>query len=470
MPWQAFRHALESQGLVRACDRRVVVALSGGLDSVALAHLFARYRDARRPELQLVAAHFHHGLRGADADADAAHAQAVAERLGMTFRLGRGDVAARAREKGGSVEAVARAMRYAFLEETCRKERAPVLALGHHGDDQVETVYMHCLRGSGVLGLAGMPMIVARAEVRRIRPLLTVWRTALSAYARRAGLAFREDRSNADMRLRRNRVRHRELPAAEAFWPEIREDLAHLGRVAQRLWTWVRPRVEAALRTALQSEESDRLVLSVKVMSVHPPAIRSEVLRTAARRILEGGQPLGARHVAALQGLMQAGRSGRRASLPGGLLAVREYDALILSRAPIGLPQGEVLATLRHPHDLPLHGEALIVTGEVVERRAVEPLFADRPDTAYMDGDRVSWPLTVRRPRAGDRFSPLGLDGRTLLSDFLTDRKVPRRHALIVEDRQGIVFVAPGRIDERVRVQEDTHRVLRLHLQRRGVP
>ena len=201
---------------------RVVVALSGGPDSVALVHVLRELEDGGHVRLAGVA-HFNHQLRGADADADEAFCRTVAAELSLPIECGTADVRSAAREQRRSIEDTARSLRYGFLEQAADRLAADRIAIGHSRDDQAETFLLRLLRGSGPRGLAG---ILPRAG-RVVRPLLDIPRAELRAYVAARGLAFREDATNEDLRIPRNRVRHELLPYLEReFSPGIAGILA----------------------------------------------------------------------------------------------------------------------------------------------------------------------------------------------------------------------------------------------------
>ncbi len=236
-----------------------VVAVSGGADSVALLHALLAGRGGSAAPL--VVAHLNHQLRGAASDADEAFVTALCARLAaagaaVAWRSERAAVAARARERGENLESAARAMRYGWLVEVARQSGARWVATGHTADDQAETVLHRLLRGTGLRGLCGIPARRPLADgVEVIRPLLRVRRSEVHDYLRQLGTAFREDRSNADVRFTRNRIRHELLPLlAEQYNPAI---VTALGRLAEQA-AEVHLSEEAAARALLAEAELPR--------------------------------------------------------------------------------------------------------------------------------------------------------------------------------------------------------------------
>jgi len=205
----------------------IIIGLSGGADSACLLHHLARIAPRRR--IKLSALHIHHGLRGKEADRDAAAAEALAGSLGVPFLLKKADVAALAKKDRRSIEDAARKARYrAFTREAVRIS-ASAVAVGHHLDDQAETLLLHLLRGTKAKGLAGMtPSRTLKGKIRLIRPLLPLTRLETRAYCKAYSLRFRDDSSNDSERFTRNWVRRRLLPLLEKKNPSIRQNLSEI--------------------------------------------------------------------------------------------------------------------------------------------------------------------------------------------------------------------------------------------------
>ncbi len=294
-----------------ARGEKLVVALSGGPDSVALLDALATLAGPRG--FRLVAAHLDHGLRPGSAD-DATFCVSLCARLGVPIRTGVADVRARAERDRGGLEQAARRERYAFLRRVCDEEQAAAIAVAHTRDDQAETLLLRLLRGAGATGLAGMRL----RRGRILRPLLEVSRADVLAHLGERGLAFREDPTNAELVYRRNRVRHELLPyLATHFNPRVREALARAAGLLADEDAYVRGEAERLLARAVR-EEPGTLVLRRSALAQAPPPLA----RVAIRRLLArtgGLRQLGAVHVDRVLRLVRsAAPSGRSLPLPGG--------------------------------------------------------------------------------------------------------------------------------------------------------
>ncbi len=460
---RAVREAVARHGMVRPGEK-VVVAVSGGPDSLALLHVLWRLRDELGIALHV--AHLNHLLRGEEAAADAAFVAEMAARLGLPVTVEEVPVARLAAERGLSVEEAGREARYEFFRRVAAATGAGRVALGHTRDDQAETVLMRLLRGSGPAGLSGIPPV---RDGWIIRPLLAVPRTAVEAYCRRHGLRPRRDPTNEEPSYLRNRIRLELLPRLEAEYnPMLRQALAHLAEVLRAEEEWAgRAAADAADRLLRRS--GDAVVVPVEGLLGLPVALRRRVVRLAAERA--GLPSLPFEHVERVLALA-AGAVGRALSLPGGGLARLEHDGLVLG--PDGEEPAPFAYRLEVPGSVAIPEAGLRLVAEVVPGpplpRAGEQVPRGEGDVAVLDAERLPALLTVRSRRPGDRFRPLGLEGEKKLQDYFVDARVPRRQrdrVPIVEAHGEIVWVVGHRVDGRFAAGPGARRllVLRAHRQ-----
>ena len=435
---------------------RILVAVSGGPDSIALLHLLR----ALAPDfpLSLHAAHFHHRLRGEDADEDARFVAETCERLGVPLAAGEPD--APIRRRGVSPEAAAREARYAFLERAARETGAHAIALGHTRDDQAETVLMRLLVGAGPRGLAGMAPCGPRL---RVRPLLGVSRARLRRYVAQNEIPFRVDPSNEDPAFLRNRIRERVIPLIEKeVHPSARRTLARTAA----LFREIEEHLDAAAAEALEriaERSSGKIRLAGASLLTYDSALRRYVLRAAARELLGGRGPLYSVHIESVMRLLEAGRTGASIELPGGARA-QFGGGLVITRdsAPVGAAWGPV--PLEVPGDTHLEAAGAVIRSVI--RDGMSPASVPRgPEIAAFDLGALLPPLVARSRRPGDRFVPYGARGSRKVQDALVDAKVPRQRrdrVIIVEDCGGIIWIAGVRRAARAPVTESSTRILLL--------
>lgn len=460
--------AIERDALLPA-GARVLVACSGGADSVALSDLLCALAP-RSPWSVAGLLHVNHRLRGAAADEDEAFCRELAGALGVPVIVERVDAAARARADGISVEAAGHRIRYELFERTVAEGAADRVATAHTRDDQAETVLLRLLRGAGPAGLAGIR--ARRGSV--VRPLLDVRRAELRDYLRERRLSHREDPTNRDLRVTRNRIRHKLLPLLKAeFSPAIADVLARDADIARADADWIERVANEAAARIVRYEEG-RVVVDAAGLAAEPPALARRIVRRALERA--GGRRVGFDHVARF--LMLAGDDGeplRRADFPGSHVA-RIGPVLVLE--PVGR-QGRCTGAEGgggFEYTLTVPGEVMIT--EIGRRVAATPgacpaVLTARGDAAAVQAARVTPPLTVRSWRSGDRFRPLGLGGRKKLQDFFVDRKVPREDRgsipVVADATREIVWVAGHAVAESVRVTNAGQGVIILKVGKLGV-
>jgi len=485
----------------------VVVGVSGGPDSLCLLHLLGRLGAGL--ELRLHVAHLHHGLRGADADADARFVAGLAASWGLPCTVGQADVAALAAQAGLSLEEAARQARYRFLAEVARAVGATTIAVGHNADDQAETVLMHFLRGSGIAGLRGMlpraPLgeyrlgrpgdgeteeqgSSAASELWLVRPLLDTPRSAIEAYCAAYGLRPRFDRSNEDTTLYRNRLRHELLPILQTYNPQIREVLAHTAAVLAGDYELLRADLDAAWDHVILSTSMPRdgtqaarepcaVMLSGEVLfdlaawRALPLGLQRATIRQAIHRLRRTLRNINWEHVEAAVWLAREGTTGQKATLAAGLELQIGYSTLRI--AAEGAPWAAAVPQIASPLILHAPGTTELPGGwqVVVQRLQKEELpatFASGADpwVAWLDAERVGPELILRPRQPGDRFQPQGLGGHsTRLTGFMINAKVPKDARagwpLLIGDF-GIAWVCGLRLDARAVVRPTTRTVWRV--------
>ena len=461
------RHALLRDG------NRVLAAVSGGADSVAMLGVL-RELEAHGVLRLTGAAHLNHGLRGTEADADEAFCAGLAARAGLPYLSERADIAALARAQKRSIEDAARAARYAFLVRAADRLGADVIAVGHTRDDQAETFLLRLLRGSGTRGLGAIRPRAGRV----IRPLIDVDRTDLRAYLDTVGGSWREDATNADVAVARNRVRHELIPYVRSrFSPAIVGILSREAALAQQDEEFLQQQaIELAQRIVL-TDERLQITLDAAELRRAPRALSSRVVQRVLER-LAGSRSLSFDHIEQVLGL----EPGSAVSLPGQQ-AVRTGHRIVLrpvaresrrsGRRGAG-PVGNSFAfPLSIPGEVELAASGLAVTAERLDAGAGRrTTWSARGHEVGVAAGGLQLPLAVRSRRPGDRFHPLGAPGPRKLQDFFVDRKVARIERdtvpLVVDGQDRIVWVAGQSVAEDFRVTDPSRGVILLKVRHLG--
>ena len=441
---------------------KLVVAVSGGPDSVCLLHILASLKSELGIELH--AAHLNHQLREAESEADAKYVSTLAKKLGIPVTIEKEDVKGYQAKKRLSLEEAAREVRYSFLAEAASSVGATKVAVGHTQDDHVETVLMHLIRGSGTRGLSGLqPLTVMRSAKENLnitRPLLEISRKETEDYCEQNSLNPRRDSSNKSLSPLRNRIRLKLLPLLKRYNPRFPEALLRTSRIAgddiafldeKTAEIWDKVILEQPNAIALDKERLDRL----------PPTLQRYLLRAAAEKLLGSAKDVEMRHIEAMTEALNK-PAGKRLNLTRGLTFYTEYDKYLLTLganrlSPLPVLEGEV--PLKIPGETVTTGwriKATIIKKEQIPRKVGS-------FTACFDYEKTGNQLVVRPRRRGDRFQPLGLKSLKKLGEFMIDAKIPslwRQNIPIVYSDKQIIWVVGWRIDERVKVTGDTTQVL----------
>ena len=428
---------IRQQRLLQPGDR-VAVAVSGGADSVALLRVLV----ALRQELGIVlsVAHFHHGIRGAEADADYQFVSALAATFSLELHSSSADVPAHARAHKLSMETAARELRHLWFARLVSEEVVDKIATAHTLDDQAETVLMRILRGTGSHGLAGI--FPTQAEKHLVRPLLATTRREVEAYLAALDQTWREDSSNRDLSHTRNRVRHELLPLLERdFNSGIRQTLADLAEVARAEAEYWDAETSALFTRLVRFGKPSRsgrsssgaasrtLALDLKKFGELPLALRRQVLHAVARKL---GIGLEFKHIQQLTDRPQDRALSKRLALPGGYVAVWTFRELQFSPT-----QGRVPVT-EYQYLLPIPGEVAVQElGTVIRARVITPGGRDQTShgsESLLNRGLLADRLQVRNWRAGDKFFPANTRAPRKLKELLQAGRLGRE--LSADDRR----------------------------------
>jgi tRNA(Ile)-lysidine synthase len=424
------RQYVRRQGLLAPGDR-VAVAVSGGADSVALLRALLELR--RELGIVLSVAHFHHGIRGAEADADQQFVKDLAGSFQLDFYLGTGDAPAHARAHKTSLETAARDLRHRWFLELVNEGHADKIATAHTLDDQAETVLMRVLRGAGALGLAGI--FPEQEEKHLVRPLLEVNRSDVEAYLKSLGQTWRIDSTNLNLEHTRNRIRHELLPQLERDYnPALRQTLADLAEVARgeaAYWDHeaqsLLPRLVRAGKPSRSGRSaagkaSDTLSLDLAAFRNLPLAAQRQILQRLGKQM---GASLEFKHIQQLTDMSGEETRGRRLLLPGGLGVARSFRELAFSREEKAAPPAD------YCYSLPVPGEVTVPElGATLRARILKggiPAISEYNPESLLDPSLLAPRLTVRNWRAGDRFFPAKTRSPKKLKELLQAGRVGQR-------------------------------------------
>jgi tRNA(Ile)-lysidine synthase len=463
MAWPPLLHQVVRTVRSRSLFQRgqhILVAISGGPDSVALLSILHHLRSSW--ELTVTAVHCNYGLRGAESEGDQKFVEAFCQGLGVPLQVRQ--VGFHTGGRKGCLQAKARDIRYRMMQEVAEQCGADRIAVGHTADDQAETVLLWMLRGAGLTGLSGMP---AFRDNKIVRPLYDTKRQDILTFLRTAGLSFREDSSNGQPYYLRNRVRSEVIPILSRLVPSSVDALCGLADICREDDRYLDQQVDARVSSAVIRGSAGGWSIDRRVLLELPPALRRRCIRNLLRENDAQCRAPSIRTVDGIIRLVSKTRSGSSLDVKRGRMVVNDrrlrfvpLQAREISHA--GQPQDRCQELLSVPGELIWSGtdQRLQVQQQArIQIRA--PLGADR---ILVDADRVSQPLTVRNWLPGDRFYPFGMRGHSKkLQDFFTDLKIPiafRSRIPLVVAPEGILWVVGYRQDDRWAPTATTERCL----------
>ena len=380
--------------------KKVVVGVSGGADSVALAHLL------KKLGYKIVIAHLNHSLRGKDSDKDAEFVEKLAQIWGVPFVGCKKKI-----PKKGNLENEARIMRYRFLEEARKSQKAKFIAVAHHLDDQIETILMHIKRGAGLRGMCGMKM----KSDKIIRPLLSVKKKDLLDYLKKQKLSFRTDKTNSDLNFERNHMRHVVIPDMNKGWKNFDKKILKFSEVAKQRMKKIESYSKKWIKNNVEKDK-----FGIKKFLLLPDEIQSEVIF-----MLAGYIDVYEKNVKEVIGLIKKDITGKEKKI-GGVVFLVQYGNVVVK--------------------LCRDAKFCVPTCLPTKKLTKKPIIWGDYKISYAGSDEIY----VRQWQPGDRFYPSGMKGSKKLQDFFTDQKIPKpkrqKIPIIVDKKDNILAISDIRI------------------------
>ncbi len=456
-------------GLLKKGDR-VLVALSGGPDSVAL--LYALLAIQSEFGLKLYVAHLNHKLRGTESDQDEKFVKKLASRLKLKFYSKRIDVKKEAKRKKVSIEQGAREIRYRYLQKLANQIKADKIAIGHQADDQAETFLMRLLRGAGAAGLSGIP--AKRGKI--IRPLIQIKREEIEKFLKANKISYRLDSSNYLTDFFRNKIRLSLLPKIkEGFNPKIIDVLNRTADIISLQQEYIEKICEQILQDTDVTRRSRRrwgrknkLILDLKKFVGYDVCLQREMIRLCVRELKGDLNQLAFESVDRASNLIHRKKSGKKVKLVNKVWMEVSGEKIVFYKEaerkfdfPVTLP-GEVNLS---PESIGKDWSVKI-QGEIIKGKStLQNLVLQNQNIAFLDWDKLKRPFRLRSRRRGDKFRPLGMKGTKSLADFLMDVKVPRHlrdEVAILTSKGKIAWVVGYRICDECKVTHKTQKALKL--------
>ena len=454
----AFLNFVQEHRLISSGDR-LLVAISGGMDSVVLLHLLLEWQQYFRIEIGV--AHFNHQLRGAAADGDEQFVRDLAEKNNLPFFCDRGDVQNFATNNRLSLEAAARNLRENFLQNCAKTEGYDVIATAHHLNDQAETMLMRMIQGSGVSGLAGIRL--RRKNI--IRPLLFAHRREIEAYATEHQLTFRTDATNEDERFLRNRIRRQLLPVIQdqfqlgELTPFLRQSL-----ILQDWLAEINRQVENAAKNHLIKFSENKIALELTTYKGYFSGIQINLIEMIIEWLENEKSEISYNQFLGLNRWLESPSNGSSFALTSQIAVFRDKKYLCFEKSAFASP---VFAVLVPGELLTLPDHDFTIRMDWVDKN--DGIKNPDPHIEFLDASRFSFPVIIRNWQPGDRFRPLGLAGSKKIKDFLTDCRIrsSQKKRTLVMDNQGEIAVVLGvRISELYKITDASHTFLKIEIRK----
>ena len=456
---------VKQENLVEKHDQ-LLVAVSGGLDSIVLLHVLARLAEKMEIPLPMVA-HVNHKLRGKESERDEQFVKSMADELGLEFVSESFDIKVLSQREKKSVQETARKYRLRFLEEAAKKYSCNKIATGHNQDDLAETTLMWISRGSGLKGASG----IMPKRGKFIRPLLVCSRHEIARYAEDKGIIHVEDSSNSKLDYIRNIIRKEVLPLIESrCYPGAKKNIARFSELIRVDMDYLEDKATELTRN-LTTLSNSNLEISIEIddlMGLHP-SLRGRIVRHMINEVYGNLENLSFHHVEKILELCAEKEGGlRRVCIPGEMEAVRTYSQLII-KPHAEKEEDETFEkdreyTIQYPgttliEELGIRLDvSLLPGGDAVERYRFED-----PYVAFINFDKTTLPLKIRLPRQGDTFVPLGNTGTKKLSDYFIDSKIAsdeRWQIPVLTDSEHIIWITGHRLSELYRINRSVQNVL----------
>lgn len=456
----------------------VLVGISGGADSITLVHILKEI--APLFSLKLGIAHLNHSLRENESDDDASFVDSLSEKLHLPCFIEKKDVIKYKIEHKLSLEEAGRRVRYAFFEDIAEREGFNKIALGHTADDNAELILMYMIRGSGPLGISGIPPLRwgLKNNLSIIRPLIKTLRSEIEDYISGKCLSYVVDKSNMDEKYLRNRIRHRLIPnLRDNYNPKIVETLNRLASIVRSENEWMESELTAVLKKLTLTEEANRIVFSVSgVKSLHPAATK-RITRAAILKVKGDLRRITLTHIELVSAQLESDSDKWSLDLPDRMRVTRIGERLVVSKEKRALRSlsrkhgNKERAVYKYIIDKPecmiAKKESFKIIFSEIKYKSFENIFKSKQGVAFFDMDKISFPLILRNYLPGDRFTPLGMSGSQKVTRYLINKKVAAESRLkvpVILSNSKIIWLAGHIIDDSVKVTTNTRKILKAEL------
>lgn len=442
---------------------KVLVALSGGPDSIFLLHILNDYLRGSY-NLKLHIAHLNHGIRGKESDRDEEFTVKTADSIGIETTVKRIDAYRIKKDYGTSLESACHFERISFFKKTAQTIKADKIAIGHTLDDRVESFFMNALRGTGLSGLKGISPV--NRNYRIVRPLIDITKDEIVKYLHFKDIAYIKDSTNSSDKYERNLIRKKLIPAIEDIKPSFRNALKRTMDNVSTDDDFIKEICERELPAAAKKKDEYFLHLNKAFFDSLHNSIGKRLLILLLEDFKTPRTRISRIHIDEMLKFIEESSHGQQFHLPSGIRAVNSYGDIYIRKEKEEKIRGTNTIFFNPPETMELEEFHLTIKSTIIDADKIRD-FKMPSNEAILDFDKLSLPLKIRKRQNGDIFHPLGAKGKKKLKDFFIGLKIPKQERddipLIISD-SAIVWVAGLRISEQVKVTEQTKKVLRLEI------
>jgi len=449
---------------------RVLIGVSGGPDSVTLLNVLLSLK--KRYNLSFFIAHLDHMLRGEESDEDANFVKNLAQELGLPCEVKSCNLTEITREEHLTLEEAARKYRYKFYLETAKKFKVNKIALGHNADDQVETVLMRFLRGTGLEGLMGIPPV--RGKI--IRPLIECSREEIEEYCKENKIDYRVDSSNKEIVYFRNKIRLELLPLlSKGYNKNIKDIMLRLRSIVSEVSAYLNQETELLFKEVARRENPETVIINLKKFTSLPLALKRRIIRKSIEVVKGNLYSISFRHNNEILKLTEYQLGEKEIYLPDNLMVKKIYNKIIIYKKGISKDQTERMPipweyNVSIPGKTEIKSLGMEVEVKILDSKDIKSsLHFTRKKSKgefleFIDYNEVEFPLKLRSRRSGDKFYPLKMKGLKKVKDFFIDNKILKSHRdlipILVDSEDKILWIVGMRLDDRVKISSDTKKVL----------
>lgn len=460
MIFNKFVETIDKHNMISDGDK-IIVALSGGPDSVCLIHLLNRLKESRN--LEIYAAHLNHQIRGIEAQMDAMYVSELCNKLNIPVFIKSVDVPAYCEKNGLSLEEGARKVRYEMLYEIKRRTGSNKIAVGHNMNDQAETVIMRIMRGTGLQGLRGIEYV---REDGIIRPILDIERKDIEEYCTKNELDPKIDKTNLESIYTRNRIRLELIPyMKEHFNGNVIESIVRLSNSMKSDGDYIDSESMKAYKEVCTIDENSVEINIDKFLELHE-AIKNRVIRFSIRDVLGDTNFVDQKHIEEVIQFIRTSKNGKVINLPRGVFVYRKLDTILFTMEEIKEENLEFNYNIPKDGFIKIKELGLLIDSSKISIEKYRSLKKDEMVKA-IDFDKVKGGITVRNRKPGDKIKLKG--GTKKIKDLFIDLKIPREdrnRVPILVDEDGVILAGEYRVSENYKIDETTKNVLKLSIKK----